>query len=139
MSIPLSEGGEISEILFRFLALNKRGKERRTHYIGPPNVPTPTPNPFNTLPISNPPIPPGSSNCIPAPNTYSTAANSKQLLRPNFEQKGIPSGTPNNAPTSQEVMICACVDAKAEGDRAERPKWERKEGRTMMPPMKPTE
>ena len=115
----------------------KEGR-KGTYYIGPPSVPTPTPSPFNALPASNPPIP-KSSNCIPAPQTYNPPARNKHPFRPNLEQKGIPSGTPNNAPTSHEVMICACVDASAEGGRVEREKWERKLGRTMIPPMKPTE
>jgi hypothetical protein len=148
--MPLSEGGEISEMLIHQISidrqrnLSKTGNERkrgrqRTYYMGPPNVPTPTPNPFNTLPTSNPPIPPKSSNCMPAPSTYSPPARNKHPFRPNLEQKGIPSGTPNSAPTSQEVMICACVDARAAGERPEREKCSRKEGSTIMPPMKPTE
>jgi hypothetical protein len=39
---------------------------------------------------------------------------------------------------SQNVTIRAWEEARAEGERVSRWKWVRKEGRTIMPPMKPT-
>lgn len=66
-------------------------------------------------------------------------ARRRQLRRPKREQKGMASGTPKSAPRSQEVIIVAWVEAREVGERWMREKCVRKEGSTIMPPMKPTE